>query len=266
MRRRSEPLGMVLVLALLLSGCTGSAYGTKATPTPSQATTPSISVVALGDSDTTGVGDESGRGWVGRYGTLLQERMHRPVRVDNRAVEGKSSEQLLSEVQGDQALRRAVRGADVVLLGIGGADLNAGDDALSAGTCEGRACYTPLLGSFDRNVRAIAKELHRLAPDALLRAIALPNVVPGAGTAIPTFITKDIGRYQVMRERSSICAAMRANGGRCVDVPRDFNGADLDGDAYASGLLTKDPCCYPSGKGQQRMAELVAASGLPKAP
>lgn len=266
MRRRSGPLAALVVLALLLSGCSGSASGTKATPTPSQAATPSIRVVALGDSDTTGVGDESGRGWVGRYGTLLHERMHRPVRVDNRAVEGKSSEQLLSEVQGDQGLRRALRGAAVILVGIGGADLNAGDDALSGGTCEGRACYTPLLDRFERNIGAIAEELHRLAPDALLRAISLPNVVPGAGTAIPTFITKDIGHYQVMRERSSICAAMQSNGGRCVDVPRDFNGADLDGDAYASGLLTKDPCCYPSGKGQQRMAELLVASGLPEAP
>ena len=32
--------------------------------------------------------------------------------------------------------------------------------------------------------------------------------------------------------------------------------------AYSKGLVTKDPCCYPSGKGQQLMAELVFKAGL----
>jgi len=41
-----------------------------------------------------------------------------------------------------------------------------------------------------------------------------------------------------------------------------FNGPRGDGDAYAKGLMTKDPCCYPSGKGQQLIAQLLIAEGL----
>jgi hypothetical protein len=55
---------------------------------------------------------------------------------------------------------------------------------------------------------------------------------------------------------------MRVNDGRCVDVVRAFNGNDANADAYASGLLTKDPCCYPSSKGQELIADLLAKSGL----
>ena len=52
------------------------------------------------------------------------------------------------------------------------------------------------------------------------------------------------------------------HGGRCADALRVFNGPDGTQDAYAKGWLTKDPCCYPSGKGQQRMAQLVFETGL----
>ena len=55
---------------------------------------------------------------------------------------------------------------------------------------------------------------------------------------------------------------MTKNRGRCVDVLRAFNGSDGTQNAYAKGWLTKDPCCYPSGKGQQLMAQLVFETGL----
>jgi hypothetical protein len=42
-----------------------------------------------------------------------------------------------------------------------------------------------------------------------------------------------------------------------VDVVRAFNGVDGTRDAYAAGLMTKDPCCYASAKGQQLIARLL---------
>ncbi|HEX5896463.1 MAG TPA: hypothetical protein VFY47_09055, partial [Thermoleophilaceae bacterium] len=51
----------------------------------------------------------------------------------------------------DPTTRTELEKADVVLLGIGGADLNAGDDALAAGSCRAEACYAPVLRSFARN-------------------------------------------------------------------------------------------------------------------
>jgi len=55
---------------------------------------------------------------------------------------------------------------------------------------------------------------------------------------------------------------MRSNGGRCIDVVTAFNGPSGDGDAYAKGFMTKNPCCYPSGKGQQLIAQLLIQTGV----
>lgn len=76
--------------------------------------------------------------------------------------------------------------------------------------------------------------------EAVLRAITLPNVVPGAQDVVPPFITPAIGTYQTRTLRRLICAAAAKHG----------------------GWLTKDPCCYPNGEGQQAIAQLVLASGL----
>ena len=177
-------LGVVAVVVLAVAGCSGSGSdgGTAAQGSASGSGHASVSIVALGDSDTTGMGDATGRGWVGRYGDLVQRQVDRPVMVDNLAVEGKTSAQLRSEVTDDQSLRQALSRADVILIGIGGADLNAGDDALSAGLCKGRRClHDQPRHMFDENVQAIAHEVRRIAPAALMRAITLPNVVPGGG-------------------------------------------------------------------------------------
>ena len=97
---------------------------------------------------------------------------------------------------------------------------------------------------------------------AILRAITLPDVVPGAKDVVPPFITPTIGKYQDTTLKRYICSAMAEHGGRCVDAYRVFNGPAGTENAYTKGWLTKNPCCYPSGKGQQVMAQLVLESGL----
>lgn len=272
--RRKGRLWLAAVALLALpSGCGSSASTEHADsqPRPSHPTAPvrALSVVAIGDSDATGVGDPSSRGWVGRYADLLKAETGAVVTVDNRAMEGDTSDQLRGDVAHDASLRRALADADVVLIGIGGADLNAGDVALSAGDCRGIGCYAAVLRRFDVNISAIAAGVRQVAPSALMRAMSLPNAFPGAGSAIPPFITANISRDEATTERDSVCRAMQANGGRCVDVVAAFNGPLARGDAYARGLMTKDPCCYPNAAGQQLIARLLIAQGLdglPRAP
>jgi hypothetical protein len=96
----------------------------------------------------------------------------------------------------------------------------------------------------------------------VLRAITLPNVVAGAKDVVPPFITPEIGVYQNNVLKQHICNKMAKHRGRCVDAYQAFNGPDGTENAYAKGWLTKDPCCYPSGKGQQVMAGLVFKTGL----
>lgn len=221
-------------------------------------------VVALGDSDTTGDGDTSGHGWVGRYARLLRERLGLEVVVTNLAVEGKTSRDLLADARSDPTTRAALKRAQVVLIGIGGADLNAGDDRLQAAACKSTACYAADLRTFGRNLDATADLVRKLRSpqQAVLRAITLPNVIPGAKDVVPPFITERIGVYQNTTLKRYICGAMAKHGGHCVDAFRVFNGAGGTENAYAKGWLTKNPCCYPNGKGQQIIAELVFRSGL----
>jgi lysophospholipase L1-like esterase len=264
-RRTGKSCIAVFALLAVCTGCgsggTGEA-GSPPNPSGTSGQAGSVNVLAIGDSDATGIGDPTTRGWVGRYGDLLEAKLGAAVAVDNRAVEGETSDQLRGEVTQDPALRQALAGADVVLIGIGGADLNAGDDALSAGDCEGRNCYSKILRRFDANISAVASGIRHVAPGALLRAMSVPNAFPGAGSSIPPFITADISRSQALTERTSVCQAMRSNGGRCVDVVSAFNGSDGHGDAYAKGFMTKEPCCYPSGRGQQLIAQLLIETGV----
>jgi lysophospholipase L1-like esterase len=170
----------------------------------------------------------------------------------------------LEEVRSDEMTRDALARADVVLIGIGGADLNEGDTNLEAGSCEGKACYSPVLKRFGRNFDAIVGAVRAFAPNqAMLRAITLANVVPGAEDVLPPFVTSNLALYQAGTERDAICNVMRKYGGRCIDVLTAFNGPSGKEDAYASGQMNKEDCCYPSGKGQQLIAELLVKSGLP---
>jgi lysophospholipase L1-like esterase len=220
-------------------------------------------VVAIGDSDADGSGDATGRGWVGRYGDLVHSRLGVDVNVDNRAREGLTSAQLRGDLAGgDKSLEQAIAGADIVLIGIGGADLNDGDSALQAGQCEGLACYRPVMKKFDHNLSAIVENVRQLNPTALLRAITLPNPYPGAERIVPPFVTAEISHYEGITQRDIICRVMEENVGRCADALRAFNGKNGSRNAYETGLMTKDPCCYPSGSGQQRMALLVLRTGL----
>jgi lysophospholipase L1-like esterase len=255
----------VVCLLLALAGCGGSGNpaGHRSAAPASSPSTWAVRIVALGDSDTTGAGDPSGQGWVGHYAALVHKATGSAVHVTNLASEGKTSDVLLNEVQSDPTTRQALDGAQIVLLGIGGADLNTGDDNLQTGQCKGRACYEPLLRQFSRNFDATVAGVRRLAGRAaLIRAISFPNGYPGAGTAYPPFITADISLYQAVTERTIVCHAVRKYAGDCIDAIRAFNGPSGTGDPYKAGLMTKDPCCYPSAQGQQLVAQLLYRLGV----
>jgi len=222
-----------------------------------------LNIVALGDSDATGSGDPTGVGWVGYYSRSLQQKLNEQTGVTNLAVDGKTSDELLSELRSDPTTQQDVADADVVLIGIGGADLNAGDAHLQAGTCKGKDCYVPVLRAFGRNFDAIVTQVAALrhAP-TVIRAITLPNALPGAESVIPPFVTPEIALYQAATETRIICQTMEKYGGRCVDVLHAFNGPSGSGDAYKTGLMNLQDCCYASAKGQELIARLLVKTGL----
>jgi lysophospholipase L1-like esterase len=226
-----------------------------------------LSVVALGDSETSGNGDPTGAGWVQRYARLLRTRLGIDTDVSNLAANGKTSADLLSDLRSDPNTRQTVKGADIVLLGIGGADLNAGDDDFGAGRCRAEACYAPGLKAFGRNFDAIAREIRELrgSDKTVLRSITQPNGLTGAEDVIPPFlkpIATRIGLYQARTVNRTICRSMSKYGGRCIDVLHAINGRSGRRDGYKAGLLNHDDRCYPNANGQQLMAELLVKTGL----
>jgi lysophospholipase L1-like esterase len=254
---------------ILVVGAAAAAAGflVVAAPATQGAKAAPLRIVALGDSETTGHGDPTRRGWVGRYAGLLRSRRGLKVTVTNLARDGTTSSRLLSIVRSDSTTRAALRKADIVLFGIGGADLNAGDTRWEAGECSGEACYAGDLRAFGRNFDSVVATVRKLrgSKKTVLRAITPPNGLTGAEDVIPPFlkpVATKIGVYQAKTLLQSICAGMAKHRGRCVDVLHAFNGPDGTENAYAKGLLNHDDCCYPSGKGQQLMAELLFRTGL----
>jgi len=117
---------------------------------------------------------------------------------------------------------------------------------------------------FDRNFEAVVTQVSALRDGSptVIRAITLPNDLPGAESVVPPFVTPRISLYESAEETRIICQAMAKHGGRCVDDLHAFNGPSGLEDAYRSGLMNLQERCYPSAKGQQLMAELLFKTGL----
>ena len=88
--------------------------------------------MALGDSLAAGVGAE--RGYVDRYAAHLRDDTGARVRVSNFGVSGQTSSELLDALRGDESLRRAIEGAEVVTFNIGINDLGRAGAAYEEGT------------------------------------------------------------------------------------------------------------------------------------
>jgi hypothetical protein len=189
------------------------------------------------------------------------------VVVDNRGQNGLTSAGLLAAVESDVDLRERIASADIVVIGIGGADVNDGDSALASGACERTACYDPVISAYASNIDAVAAEIGdiRAGKPTVLRAITQPNVLTGAEDIIPPFlkdIATEVGKHVARGFNGATCDAMTAHGGACIDVLAAINGPDGEADGYKAGLLNREDCCYPNEQGHRLMAELLHATGL----
>lgn len=86
-----------------------------------------LSLVGLGDSLTEGVGDSSElKGYINRLPSFLEKNEAiESVTVSNHAKKGRTSQQLLHQLQTNEELRQAVREADIIAMTIGGNDIMA---------------------------------------------------------------------------------------------------------------------------------------------
>ncbi len=280
-----------IAMAILLTGCQGAA----ATPAPTIAPSPSLatpsaspstasspsagagastpsgpgawSLVAIGDSSSTGSGDPTGLGWVGAYANAIKNGTGHDVTVTNLARNGSSSANWVAAVKNEAAVRSQLEQADIIAIGLGGSELNAGDDAFASGSCKDVACYDAPLETWKTNLDDIAIEVAgiRDGKPTVIRAITLMNALTGAEDVIPPFLASvatKVGVYQAHGFNKATCDILEAHGGACADLLTAFNGPDGTGDAYATGLMNKADCCYPSSKGQALIGQLLYQTGL----
>lgn len=83
-------------------------------------------MVAIGDSLTHGVGDETNKeGYVSLVANQIQQATKHPVKTANFGVTGDTSVQITKRVQKQKPLQQQLAKADIVTLTVGGNDLMA---------------------------------------------------------------------------------------------------------------------------------------------
>lgn len=88
-----------------------------------------MNILALGDSLTKGMGDDTGKGYVGDILDQVKERSHKHVSLLNLGISGQTSDQLKTQVQQPEVIRQ-MKNANIVLITIGGNDLFRGGEGL----------------------------------------------------------------------------------------------------------------------------------------
>lgn len=164
----------------------------------------SVTIMMIGDStmaDKVLKGENQERGW----GQMLPGLLHGPVRVDNHAVNGRSSKSFIDEGRWDKVIER-LRPGDYLIIQFGHNDEKAADPAR----------YTEPGSTFDANLTRFATEaLAKGATPILMNSIVRRNFpAPGA----PTVTVAD--RYK----KGYHPEAYVSEGTRLVDI----HGAYLD--------------------------------------
>lgn len=134
-----------------------------------------IHLVALGDSLTEGIGDETDRGG---YVPLVAEAVKQKyeltsVQQDNYGVSGERSDQILKRVKKDTKLRNSLESADLVTLTVGGNDLfQAFQKNLNAKSAKS---FDSAIKKYGKNVTKILTELRELNPEAPIYLVGIYN-------------------------------------------------------------------------------------------
>ncbi|MYL48190.1 hypothetical protein GLV98_01785 [Halobacillus litoralis] len=132
-------------------------------------------IVALGDSLTYGVGDESGHGYVENLQQWFDKNHDGPVTVDNYAIPGQQSDGMLGQMN-EATVLKSVENADYILFFIGMNDIiksNGGDlsplhkDKIAVGKKD-----------YEKNVKTILNQIREKNPEAPILFLGLYNPYP----------------------------------------------------------------------------------------
>lgn len=130
-----------------------------------------LDIVALGDSLTRGIGDSSGYGYIGRFVDRLKTSTDKSVSIANLAVSGAKTIHLMEQLQ-NTGVQYTISQADLIVLTIGGNDLNPGFEQLAEIELSE---YAPDVEQFTSNVRTILDSLRAINESAHIYWLSLYN-------------------------------------------------------------------------------------------
>jgi lysophospholipase L1-like esterase len=235
------------------------ALGVMAAGTPHGAF--ALSYVALGDSIAAGAGDNGPGGYVGRYRDAATTDLGVAITLQNLAVGGSTSGDLLAALTTDGGVQAAVAGADLVSFDIGGNDLLVALFGFKGGTCggsDGQDCLRAALQSFHGNWLAILAELRSLNSGAMMRTMTYYNPLivdldPGDGTAA-------VMKPYIGALNATIRTTTPGFGIRVADVLVAFNGRSGSEDPIPKDYVDPDHI-HPSPLGHAVISDTLRNLG-----
>jgi lysophospholipase L1-like esterase len=200
-----------------------------------------MNIVALGDSLTKGMGDDTGKGYVGDILDQIKKRTHKQVSLLNLGINGQTSDQLRIQVQQPEVLRQ-MENADMILITIGGNDLFRGGEGLVDYKSEN---ISAIENKYLDNLRNIFTQIRKGNATANVFFVGIYN----------PFINLRTGKEtsKVVRQWNYDTAEVCADFPKIVFVPT-FDLFELKVNDY----LYSDKF-HPNSKGYYLIAERVAA-------
>lgn len=267
---------LLLAAALLLAGCDDGAEPTatpSAEPSPTATATPqdepesestattsdaptgaAVSYVALGDSLATGAGATTS--YVAEYAAALETRTGTDIEVTNLAVNGWTSTDLLEAITGDETMRTAVAGADLVTVDIGANDLLGQLPYYASETCGGDdnlECLREAIVLVEAQWATILDEVIALRDGDATGIATIDLYQPFVGNPR---VADDL---DVLRPVMDDLNAVITEVARARDIPvaavhEAFHGPDGTGDPTETFLISVDGL-HPSNAGHQAIAQ-----------
>lgn len=136
---------------------------------PDTRSSKNMSIVALGDSLTRGVGDDTGEGYVGNLKKMLKDDYNQKTTISNLAISGAESAELAAQIQ-TKGIQYNISQADLITITMGGNDLFPGVNGLDK-----LDTYVPDTDSFVMHSQTILKTIRSINSDAPIYWVSLYN-------------------------------------------------------------------------------------------